>query len=193
MSVRPYDNTNRAQKSLKTRDAIIKTMIAEMANGGEDISVAQVAKQSGVSLRTVYQHFPDKSARIQGINAWINENVEGDNLLPENFDDLPNYIERRVDYILQNETIIRAQMASGLSKDVRSFRKLSHAKHLRKALREKLNDKKSIEELVALIISAVRAEAILDMRDIYKMPVPRIKARLSKMIELTINEAVARN
>ena len=51
-------------------------MVTAMANGADDISVADVAGQAGVSLRTVYQHFPDKVARVEAINDWIDKQVD---------------------------------------------------------------------------------------------------------------------
>ena len=186
MSSRTYDNTKRAEKSRKTRDAIVETMISFMADGEADVSVADLASRSGVSLRTVYQHFPDKKARIEAIDAWINGRIEMGRIYPRSFDDVPDYVERLVSYIVDNETVIRAQMASGLSKDVRSFRKLAHAKQLRAALSEGFDDKRTIDEIVALIISTIRAEAVFDLRDIYKLSVPNIRTRMRRMIELLI-------
>ncbi len=193
MSQRAYNNANRELKKQQSRDAIVQTMVSQMADGRDDLSVAELAKESGVSLRTVYQHFPDKAARIEAINLWINAQVDMSCVYPKSFDDVPFYVERLIDYILQNEILIRAQMSTGLSKDVRSYRKLAHAQSLRDALAERLRDAPSIERLTALIISTVRAEAVFDLRDIYNMPVSEIKSSLRRMIELFLDETAAKS
>lgn len=191
MSQRAYNNAKRELKKQQNRDAIVKTMVSQMADGRDDVSVAELAKESGVSLRTVYQHFPDKAARIEAINGWINGQVDMSRVYPKSFGDVPAYVERLIDYILQNEIIIRAQMSTGLSKDVRSYRKLAHAQSLRDALAERLHDGPSVERLTALIISTVRAEAVFDLRDIYNMTVDEIKSDLRRMIELFLEETIA--
>ena len=188
MTKRAYDNSKREQKRDAARENIIRTMVSLLASGQEDIPVAELARQAGVSRRSVYQHFPDKQARIQAISAWVDDNVKDGVWLPNRYADIPHYIETRVDYMFDNEELVRAQMASGVSKDVRSYRKLVHARHLRAALAERLTDKQEIENLVALIISLVRAEAIFDLRDIYKMSRKRIKEQLSRLFRLAMQE-----
>lgn len=191
MTQRAYDNSSRALKRLQTREAIVQTMVSLMADGRDDVSVADVARLSGVSLRTVYQHFPDKAARVEGINDWIEGQVDMSAVLPQNFGDIPPYVDRMVDYILQNETIIRAQMSSGLAKEVRNYRKRAHRQKLRKALGDVLGDKKQVDQLAALIICTVRAETVFDLRDLYRLPVPEIKANLRRMIELMLAQSRA--
>ena len=186
---RAYDNRNRELKRQETREKIIQTMASLLASGQDDLPVSELAKQAGVSRRSVYQHFPDKQARIRAISEWVDANVRAGVTLPESYADIPHYIEARVDYILDNQTLVRAQMASGVSKDVRSYRKLVHARHLRNALGEQLTDTKDIESFVALIISLVRAEAIFDLRDIYKMSRRRIKEQLSGLFRLALSES----
>lgn len=186
MTKRAYNNKKRLEKSQRTRTAIIEAMIAAMANGEEDVAVAELANACSISLRTVYQHFPDKAARIKAINEWVDDQVGTDQVLVRNFADIPDYIERLVDYVFDNETIVRAQMAPGLSKSVRTYRKQIHARSLRKALRERLADKHEVDNLTALILSTVRAEAIIDMRDIYGLSTARIKSCMRAMIEATL-------
>ena len=188
MAKRAYNNRNRELKRDEARENIIRTMVSLLASGKDDIPVSEIAEQAGVSRRSVYQHFPDKQARIQAISDWVDANAKAAVTLPENFADIPSYIETRVDYMLDNETLVRAQMASGVSKEVRSYRKLVHARHLRAVLSEQITDARDVENLVALIVSLVRAEAIFDLRDIYKMSRKRIKEQLSGLFWLAMQE-----
>ena len=98
-----------------------------------------MARAADVSLRTVYQHFPDKASRISAINEWIDARVDVPGVLPKSFEDIPGWAERLVDYAFDNELLVRAQMAAGLSKEVRTYRKQVHAQELRKMLRERIS------------------------------------------------------
>ena len=188
MSKRAYDNSNRARQRSNTRAKIVQAMVDAMATGRDDISVAELAALSGVSLRTVYQHFPDKASRIAAINEWVEAAVDTDAVFPRDYADIGNYVERLVDYVLDNEAVVRAQMAPGISKSVRSLRKRAHARHLRRVLREHGVRPSEIERIVALIISTMRAEAIYDLRDIYRYRRAQIKADLRRMVELLLED-----
>lgn len=188
MTKRGYNNAGREAKQREVREHLIHHMVTMLAAGGEDISVRQLAQETGVSVRSIYDHFPDKEARIQAISQWIDANVHTAVYLPQQFDDIPRYIESSVDYILDNETVIRAQLAQGVSKELRSYRKLAHARQLHSALAEQIQDKQDASDLVAMIISLVRAEAVLDLRDIYKLPRKRIKQRLCWLFGLALRD-----
>ena len=117
MAKRAYDNSTRERQRQETRDAILRVMVEAMAQGDDDVPVSEIARQAGVATRTVYVHFPDRESRVDGINAWIESQVDMRRVLPTSYDDLPDYGARLVDYVLDNEMIIRAQMAPGLSRD----------------------------------------------------------------------------
>jgi AcrR family transcriptional regulator len=191
LAKRPYHSEKRREQSEKTRSAIVRSRVEAMAKGEEDVSVAELADLSGVARRTVYHYFPDKASRIKAINAWVDEQVDTSDLLPRSFDDIPAYAERLVDYILDNEVVVRAQMAPGLSKSVRSYRKRAHARHLRWALRERVSSRARIDQLVATIICTIRAEAVFDLRDLHAQTRPKIKRNLRRMVELLVEDTGA--
>lgn len=190
MTKRKYDNSRREQESGLRRERIIDAMMSSMADGDEDVSVAEVAAIAGVSRRTVYQYFPDKAARIQAINDWIDGRASIDDILPQSFADIPAYAERLVDYMFANEPMMRAQMSAGMSKEVRTLRKRKHARYLKKALRERIGDAGTVDDAAALILSTLRAEAVFDMRDLYGLSPARIKRQLRLLVQAAI-EAVS--
>ncbi len=179
---RAYDNTNRAAQSLATRERIVEQMIAALADGEEDISVEKLARAAGVSRRTVYQHFPDKRARIEAMDAWIKTQVGDPNLTPEGIHDIPDYVSRTVDYILDNPKLAAAQMAPGLSKRLRQRRKRRIFEGLQNTFLDAGFTKPDSLNLAATIVTTLRAEAIMDLADVYQMPRERIKQNLTKMV-----------
>lgn len=192
MTKRKYDNSKREEQTGLRREQIIEAMVAGMAGGEEDVSVADVAERAGVSRRTVYQYFPDKAARIQAINDWIDKQASIDDILPRRFSDIPDYVEQLVAYIFANETMLRAQMAAGLSKEVRSFRKRKHASFLKQALGERISDPDVVDDATALILSTLRAEAVFDMRDLYGVSPKRIKKQLVLLVTAVLDSLSAK-
>ena len=182
MSKRAYDNRRREARSAATAERIVEAMVAAMAAGREDVAVAELAESSGVSLRTVYQHFPDKAARVAAINDWLSARVNTAVTLPRMLSAVPEYAASTVDYVLDNETLVRAQMHPGLARAVRTQRKQPQLDALRVMLAEQLAPDEA-DRLAALIVATLRAEAILDLRDIYGQTRDQIKAGLTRMVE----------
>lgn len=192
MAKRAYDSDKRREQSEQTRRSIVRSMVEAMGKGEDELSVAELAALSGVARRTVYHYFPDKASRIQAINEWVDEQVDASKVFARDFDDIPAYVDRLIDYILDNEVIIRAQMAPGISKSVRTYRKREHLKHLRRALGERVSSKARIEQLAAMIVCTIRAEAVLDLRDIYGQSRSMIKRNLRRMVGLLLEDAIGR-
>ncbi|MEM7543521.1 MAG: TetR/AcrR family transcriptional regulator [Pseudomonadota bacterium] len=163
-------------------------MAETMALGGEDTPVAEVARRAGVSKRTVYHYFPDRNARVAAIDQWLDLQLRPDAILPSDFEDILDYVERMVHYVLANEVWVKAQIAPGLPKQVRNLRKQRHRKALRAALRLRMDDAAAVDELSALILSTVRAEAIFDMSEIYGLSEKRIKKNFRTMVQALIDE-----
>ena len=187
MTKRKYDNSKRERESGARRERIVEAMVSSMAEGAEDVSVADVAELAEVSRRTVYQYFPDRDARKQAINDWIDSRASIDGVLPTSYADIPAYAERLVDYIFANETMLRAQMAAGLSKEVRSYRKRKHARFLKKALGELIADPEIVDDATALILSTLRTEAVFDMRDLYGLSQSRTKRQFRLLVEAVLD------
>ena len=182
MNKRAYDNSRREARSAATAERIVEAMVAAMAEGREDVSVAALAEASGVSLRTVYQHFPDKAARIAAINDWLSARVNTAVTIPRTLDAIPGYVASTVDYILDNEALVRAQMHPGLARAVRTQRKQPQLDALRGLFAERLGVD-AAERLAALIVATLRAEAVLDLRDIYGQSRDEIKSGLVQMVD----------
>ena len=181
MAKRAYDNSTRERQRQETRDAILRVMVEAMAQGDDDVPVSEIARQAGVATRTVYVHFPDRESRVDGINAWIESQVDMRRVLPTSYDDLPDYGARLVDYVLDNEMIIRAQMAPGLSRDVRTLRKQPHIRSVTRVLLDAGWPGKDAKRVATMMIATIRAEAIFDLRDTYGYSVNQIRQMMSSL------------
>lgn len=182
MTTRRYDNSARRAQQEATREAIIRAMVSAMAEGNDDVAVKDIAVAAGVSTRTVYVHFPDRASRVEGINAWIEGQVDMSQVLPATFSDLPGYGSRLVDYVFDNEEIIRAQMAPGLSRAVRTLRKRPHIRAVSAILVAEGWPAVEAKQLATLLVAAVRAEVIFDLRDTYGYPKTQIRKMMQRLV-----------
>lgn len=82
-SVRAYRSKLRDDQAKATRELILAGMFALIRQGHVDISYRDLAKQVGVSLPTVYRHFPTREALIAELRLY-GEAHSGS--LPKRFD-----------------------------------------------------------------------------------------------------------
>jgi AcrR family transcriptional regulator len=54
-----------------TRDLIMEGLIRTMANGAVTWSIPDVARESGVSVPTIYRHFRTKQELVEGLSAYV--------------------------------------------------------------------------------------------------------------------------
>ena len=65
--VRRYDNSLRTEQAAATRDRVVDASIAVLARGPDELSIPAVAAEAGVSVPTVYRHFPSKKALVDAV------------------------------------------------------------------------------------------------------------------------------
>ncbi|MGQ0849554.1 MAG: TetR/AcrR family transcriptional regulator [Actinomycetota bacterium] len=67
---RAYDSPLRRENAQRTRKRILDAASSVISEEG-DFVVAQVAKRAGVSVRTVYHHFPDRESMLDALGEWL--------------------------------------------------------------------------------------------------------------------------
>ena len=71
---RPYHSPLREEQARQTRDTILDALTALLADRrADEITTREIAERAGVSQPTVYRHFPDRTALLEGITERINE------------------------------------------------------------------------------------------------------------------------
>ena len=71
---RTYDSPLRRENAQRTRKRILDAAASVITEDG-DFVVAQVAERAGVSVRTVYHHFPDREAMLDALGEWLAEEL----------------------------------------------------------------------------------------------------------------------
>ncbi|MGH8861806.1 MAG: TetR/AcrR family transcriptional regulator [Jatrophihabitantaceae bacterium] len=62
----------RERQAQQVRVAVLEAVIAELeARAADDVSMADVARSAGISLRTLYRYFPDRSAVLHAAGEQL--------------------------------------------------------------------------------------------------------------------------
>ena len=68
---RSYESPLRAEQRDATRNRVLEAAVEELAGDGVDeLTIPLVARRAGVSVRTVYAHFPTKDALFEAIAGF---------------------------------------------------------------------------------------------------------------------------
>lgn len=104
----------RARQKELTRDAILEALAARLAEiGSFEFSVAEIAERAGVSHRTVYNYFGDRSGLIDAFSEWVDRTVHDDGgvIVPEDLEDLPDAVATNFEIFEE-----QADIAEGLAR-----------------------------------------------------------------------------
>ena len=129
--------TLREQHAEFTQDAILRALseLLEDENPG-GISMPDVARKAGVSLRTVYRHFATREDLLAAAADWINERMFGTIPFGETVDDLPKIFRYASERWDEHPKLVRAMALSQAGRSVRSHRRAQRLAALRHALAE---------------------------------------------------------
>jgi AcrR family transcriptional regulator len=71
-STRPYDNRLRQEQAQGTADRIVAALCDLLIEERPaNVSIPEVAKRAGVSVRTVYSHFPTKDDLFEALSPYV--------------------------------------------------------------------------------------------------------------------------
>lgn len=71
---RPYHSPLRERQAAETRELILDALAQVIAeHGASDFTIETVAEQAGVATRTVYRHFPNRQALLDGLTTLLDE------------------------------------------------------------------------------------------------------------------------
>lgn len=118
--VRLYDNSHRAAQAAQTRELILDALVRVMARGVADLSMPAVARESGVSLRTVYRHFPTKRDLLAAMDTHFERRM-GYSLTPypRDLDELAANIRRYFRALDDMDATTRAAWSNQITSEVR--------------------------------------------------------------------------
>jgi len=129
MPARGTAPTLRDRHNDATKDLILDALVAQLSETGPfEFSFFEVARRAGVSVRTVYRHFPTREALFEAMGHRIDEAV-GLGSYPRDVEGvigLPRELYQAFDRV---PALVRAQMRAGFGNQVRA-----HARRKRLAM-----------------------------------------------------------
>lgn len=133
--------TLREQHAELTRELILRALAELLQNerAGE-FSMADVARKAGVSLRTVYRHFPTREELLAAATDWIDARIFGDVPFDETVDDLPKLFRYACEQWEQYPRLARAMALSQAGQSARSDRRVERLARIHRALTEVTNE-----------------------------------------------------
>lgn len=174
-SVRPYSSSLRDRQAHQTRNLILDALTELLSEHAVDeISTRAIAELAGVSQPTVYRHFPDRQALLEGLSNRVSEMVElqVDTLPLERLDDLA---ARATQDIARSEEHVVASVAEAvLNADPRRLSQASRARSdsLRRVVVASLPDYDERDHLriTALLRCIYSVQSWLRMREEFGIP-----------------------
>lgn len=143
----------REQHAEATRERILAA-VADLLERGEadELTMPGVAEASGISLRTVYRHYPTREQLLEAAGRWI-----GDELLehpyPRTLDEVAELFRAGCRDFDKHPGLVRALALSQLGQSVRGHRRRERLQAISQALRREVGDLPEAE--------LRRAEAVL--------------------------------
>lgn len=126
----------RDEHARATRERILAG-VAELLERGDAgaLTVPEVAAASGVSLRTVYRHYPTREELLEAAGRWIGDELLG-HRYPRNLDEVAELFKEGCREFDERPGLVRAMALSGVGRDVRAHRRRERLGAIGRALRE---------------------------------------------------------
>lgn len=133
----PAPGSLREQHAELTRELILRA-VAELLvdEGAGEFSLLDVARRSGVSLRTVYRYFPTRDELLAEAADWGDERLLGEITYEKTVDDLPEVFRSACERWDDHPRLARAMALSRAVRGERSHRREERLAAIHRALAE---------------------------------------------------------
>jgi AcrR family transcriptional regulator len=175
MSERPYSSPLRDSQAQRTRDLILDALTSLLSElPADQISTREIARRAGVSQATVYRHYPDRQALLEGLADRVDAGARGEGTpdAPRSLDEL---LARAVnDFALPEQHVVEATAEALLNADPRRLSRASRARteELRQLVADSFPDTDERDRLriTALLRIVYSAQTWLRMREEFGIP-----------------------
>jgi len=117
---RNYRSPLRAEHAERTKALILDAFTELLGDRrADDITTREIAARAGVSQPTVYRHFPDRAALLEGLSGRIGEKMGEEVGVPERAEDFGAQIEAM--YRAADDFAVEVRAEVLLNSDPRSF------------------------------------------------------------------------
>jgi AcrR family transcriptional regulator len=189
---RAYRSATREEQAAATRQAILLAFSTQLGRpGAGDISLREAAEEAGVSLRTVYHHFPDRESRLVGLAEWADEQF-GPLPAIDGVDDLPDHVRRGYRRADRNLELTRAMYVAGLADEVRNRRLRSRRLEIAALLTGIGAPAEPTRRAIAVVSLLASGEAGIPLVDIHGLDVLEAGEAAAQAVEAIVADLRAR-
>lgn len=194
---KPYTSTLRDRQVAQTRELILDALTTLLGDRrADEVTTRDIATEAGVSERTVYRHFPDREALLEGLTQRL---PQLDGVRPSfaagGLDALAATSRRLME--LLDEHYVTARAEAVFNADPRRFAAdtQTNTREMRRMLAQELPQLNEREQLrvAAVIRCLVSTQAWLRMREEFGVPGTESGPVVAWVIDTIIRELRAGN
>lgn len=185
------ESSLRDQQQKLTREIILRSVADQLETGeASEITLPDVARRAGVSVRTVYRHFVSREDLFREAADWISAHLFGASQMPETIAELAaDYRENLVAFD-EHPNLVRAMAISRAGNSVRSARRGRRLESLGRALGEVTDnlspdERRQVEALFGYLVNML---AWVTMRDEYGLSGEQIAKAMDWALEALIDD-----
>lgn len=192
MTRRAYESPLRERQAQQTRDDVLDALVTLLTDRAVDeVTTKEVARAAGVSERTVYRHFPDRTALVEALTARFMSSGKWVPTTPEQLQDLPSVAVELMAVLEAHH--VEAQAEALLNADPRRFtsRTSAHTQQFREMVGNGLPqlDTDQQQSLAAVLRVLFSAQTWLRMRAEFGINGDESGPIIAWAIETLANEA----
>ncbi len=167
----PASSTLRERHIEQTREMIFGALLEEVSSRGiADFNIPHLARDAGVSVRTIYRYFPTKDALLEAFGDWLDDQT-GPQGRPKDAEALAQSPEALFLAFDEREPIIRSQWITPQGRAIRARNRVRRLAARREVLREVTAnlDERDGEDALAVISYLLSSRAWLALKDDFDM------------------------
>ncbi|MFN9925641.1 MAG: TetR/AcrR family transcriptional regulator [Phenylobacterium sp.] len=190
---RSYVSPKREAQAAATREAILSAFAEQMSGTDFDRpSPSDAAKRAGVSLRTVYVHFPNEESQILALGDWLDRKLYPNGVvMASGPDDLPRYFRDIHAMALKHPISRRIATREGVWQEVRRRRRVQRLDAIRAAVAAIGAPPDAAADATAMLLSLSGADASWPLHD-HGLPLERIPDVIANTVALIVGQLRAR-
>lgn len=166
-----YNSPLRTEQKEQTHERILAATAEQLLEEGiEELSLPRAAKRAGVSVPTVYRHFPTEEALLRELTDWIDKRMQLTGM-PDNVNEFGEWVPRLFASWDENEALIRARLLSRVHRQIHRETAQRRDEAVAKAMQEVTSELDPLDArracgIIRLLISGGAWEMMHDSWDL---------------------------